>query len=219
MLAAAARALARLEIDSLKKDVGPQEVDWGPVEVWRTFGLDLINGNDEECKSLRERICRLLLEKHAACAKHFLNPLSISPDGDIDQTNFDSALQTAKSLGLLRQDETADASDRLKQWAVAMLSPTCQCSEDVLKAVLDWDLKGQVGILCLSRHKKAHAGHAYNYTITAHQPLVLKGAVFLIAIYQKSEQEHVDTSTQKVGKTRSKKHRPGDGTVAAADVG
>jgi ribosomal protein S12 methylthiotransferase len=38
-------------------------------------------------------------------------------------------------LGLLPQDETADESDRLKQWAVAMLSPTCQCSEDVLKAM------------------------------------------------------------------------------------
>jgi hypothetical protein len=34
MLAAAARALARLEIDSLKKDVGPQEVDWGMAHFW-----------------------------------------------------------------------------------------------------------------------------------------------------------------------------------------
>jgi hypothetical protein len=153
------------------------------------------------------------LENHAACAQYFNNrPLDISPNGDIDQNEFDSALLTARSLCLMNPDETADANDRVKQWAVAMLCPTCQCGEEVLRAVLDLDLK-KVGILCLSRHKKADA---FNYTITAYQPLVLKDAAFVIAIYLKSEQKHVDTSDVK--QTRSKKFRP-DGTVAAADVG
>jgi hypothetical protein len=214
MLAAAARALARLDLRSLKELDDLKELDWESVEAWCSFGQDLIDGDDEECEGLRKRICKLLLENHDACAEYFNKRLlDISPNGDIDQNSFDFALTTARSLGLMSPDETADANDRVKQWAVAMLCPTCQCCEEVMRAVLDLDLKKKVGILCLSRHKKARA---YNYTIAAYQPLVLNGAAFVIAIYLKSKEKHVDTSD--VRKTRSQKPRP-DGTVAAADVG
>jgi hypothetical protein len=55
MLAAAARALARLDIDSLKKNAGLKELDWGSVDAWRTFGRDLINGNDDNPDGAPER--------------------------------------------------------------------------------------------------------------------------------------------------------------------
>jgi hypothetical protein len=170
MLAAAARALARLDLPSLKEHDDLKEVDWGPVEAWCSFGRDLINEDDEDCLGLGERICRLLLENHNACAEYVnKRPMDISPNGDIDQNDFDSALRTARSMGLMGPGETADANDRMKQWAVVMLSPTCQCGEEVLRAVLDLDLKKQVGILCLSRHKKAHASHVSACVI--HRPV------------------------------------------------
>jgi hypothetical protein len=124
-----------------------------------------------------------LLNKKLQIERHFDRDLNNS---DTKPACFKAAMVTANTLGV-SLPKTKDEMDRVQRWAVAILHPSTHFTEEIVRALLEVDLKG-VGILVTT----CTTGEGGNrvFRLLHSQPWVLPETEILIPVVRLSKEEH-----------------------------
>ena len=181
--------MADLDLAALKRLPFLQTVVWKTVDAWVELGVELNRGEDLQCTAFRKLACRKLLESRAGCAKYFQCDHTTK---DTTRKNFKKAVKEAQASGLIVGNE--DSLDRVQRWAVALLDPQTQFTEEVMRALLDVELGNQMGILvsqCIQSREEEQSCPKL-HTFMPFQPMVPAGAKFLIAVVHVCKQQHLE---------------------------
>jgi hypothetical protein len=169
--------VASLDLNVLKPLPSLANVNWAAIEVWAAFGRAVNDGKDQECRGFREHACRTILRSRQRGSAHFPSDLR---EEDISRKNLKTALQMARTLGI--DLPAQDQMDRAQLWAVSILHPKTQFSEDIFRTLLDQDLGGCIGILVAIRAEDRGAKIAdgkFVHRLLHHQALITPNAKIL----------------------------------------
>jgi hypothetical protein len=178
------RAVANLNVQAIKEIVA-DSFNWEAVEgklaKWAAFGKE----NDPNARRFREYALRFMLDNHDNIAKHLDRDPDIERDGDITPHHFGSARSNAIKLlgGTL---PTKKEMTRVQKWAVAVLCCSTHFSEEIVKALLDVDLGGWLGILVATSTLDGVVRLLHG------QPWISSGNKVLIAVLHESKQQHLE---------------------------